>query len=101
MLHVFVQLAWPPEALGDIMHALELLHEYAGMRHGDIEKCNLMSRYLPVPVGQAAGVLIDLGNARTCHDQKAFQVERLALCNALERLPVDISARTALPPIDL
>jgi predicted Ser/Thr protein kinase len=23
------QLAWPPEALGDIMHALELLHEYA------------------------------------------------------------------------
>jgi hypothetical protein len=46
-------------------------------------------------------VLIDLGNARTCHDQKAVQAERLALCNALERLPVDISARTALPPIDL
>jgi hypothetical protein len=64
MLHVFVQLAWPPEALGDIMHALELLHEYAGMLHGDIEKCNLMFRYPPVPVGQAAGVLIDLGNAR-------------------------------------
>lgn len=95
------RLAWPPEDLGDIMHALKLLHKYAGVLHGDIEKYNLIFRVPPVPVSQAAGVLIDLSRARTCHDKKAFRAERLALCDALERLPIDISARTILPPIDL